>query len=156
MREAKEGFVFHTISKVDAEGWHTFQRVDTKRGVVVRYESDEPLQVQVPVTEETQVECLNGYGTRIGGEQFSGMVGAIGRFSLHDLESLFGSMKSDLEDGQEMTDEDAIRARVLAWIPWQGNGGRKTITITAEEADEVEMTPAVKAFLRSKGMQVPA
>lgn len=118
----KDGYVLHTISKADDEGWHSFTRHDKKRGVKIDYFSKEPLQVQIPVSEEEQAECLENYSTKLGGETFKGLVGAIGRFALHDLESLFGSMKGDLNDNETLDDETAIRARCMAWIPWQGSG----------------------------------
>ena len=137
MLDAKDGFVFHTISKED-DGWHTFVRRDSKRGVRIEYESELPLQVQVPVTEEAQAECLASYSTKIGGEKIQGAVGAIGRFSLHDLESLFGRLKGVLADGETLDDPDVIRAKVIAWTPWQGNGkGRAKPTFSRSKLEEL-------------------
>ena len=146
----KDGYVLHTISRVDDEGWHSFRRVDAKRGVAIDYLAKEPLQVQVPIEAEAQAECLANYSTNIGGEKVMGAVGAVARFSLHDLESLFGGMKSALSDGEALDDPETIRAQVIAWVPWSGNGrgrGKPTYSRSAvEEMSEEEKLELIAKY----------
>ena len=138
MPEVKEGYVLHNIAgKPDADGWYTFRRVDSKRGVAIEYYAPNPLLVQVPVSEEAQAECLEAYSTTVAGEKRMCAVGAIARFSLHDLEGLFGTMKSELSEGATLDEPETIQARVMAWVPWQGNGGGRgrKVTVSASSLE---------------------
>ena len=158
MLEPKAGFTIHTISKMDDEtGLHEFRRRDRKQGKLISYVSSEPLQVYVPTSIETLTELLESYKTSIGEKNFTGVTGALARFSLHDLESYFGGMKSELPKDGLLDDEEEIQAQVAKWVAWQGRDTKKVAKPKAsrDKLEELAGDPEATAeYLRSIGVDI--
>jgi hypothetical protein len=147
MLEPKAGFAVHTISREDDEGWHSFTRKDVKKGKEISYLSQEPLQVYVPVNADTQARLASSYSTKIGDETLTGIQAVVARGALHELESLFGSLKNNLPNDGTLDDPEAIQEVCAGWEAWQGSG-RAAPKVSRSKLEELKDDPeALMAYL---------
>jgi len=159
MSEEREGFVFHVLSKLDKEsGLHIFNRVkkpdpdEGTLGKLIRYESDVPLGVWIPVDFPVQQEYVKDFSTKIGGKNLTSIEACLGRFIVHKSESIWADFKSNCPDGEVFDDADRIRKTCEEW-DGQSNGKRGKKVVEASKSKLKSLTEAEKVeYLMEQGM----
>jgi len=146
MLEAREGFVFHVLSKEDkATGLHIFNRVEKPDpdegtlGKLIRYESEEPLGIWIPVDFPVQQEYVNrmNYSTELGNSKLTSVEACLGRFIVHKSESIWAGYKKDCPDGGVFDDAEDIRNTCAEWDGQSNGRGRRPPEFSRSALEEM-------------------
>lgn len=116
------------------------------------------VRLNIPTTAEGLESAFSDFtftaDTAEGKREFKGLVGAAMSKFTHAAESVRGTIRTALEKGEEVSDEDVIAAFATFTGPGRGTGRTKEVAESAIDAAVAAGPDAVKALLAKMGAKI--